>query len=171
MAGQEAFSLKTAEPGFRLLPKSRAWQAEADDLCDRAIHAPFAEPDFGERPIGDGAVPYAKDDARPGDAPVRAGQGSIDPADMTCLGIAVGDHGLDSGACLTKKPKGTGAKEAFAILRNAVEQDQPREDASFGGIGKAGMPGDDGVGRRHSKDGHTFQHRLAAEETYRDLSV
>ena len=32
------------------------------------------------------------------------------------------------------------------------------------------MPGDDGVGRRHSKDGDTFQHRVAAEETDGDLS-
>ncbi len=90
MTGQEAFGLKTAEPGFRLLPKARTWQAEADDLCDRAIHAPFAETDFGERALRDGAVTSAKDDARPGNAPVRAGQGGIDSADMTCLGIAGG---------------------------------------------------------------------------------
>jgi len=101
---------------------------------------------------------------------VRAGQGGIDPADMTCLGIAVGDHGLDAGTRLAKKPKGTGAKEALAILRDAVEQDQPREDPSFGGIGEAGVPSDDRIGRRHRKDGHTFKHRAAAEETDRDLS-
>ncbi|MFW2854027.1 hypothetical protein ACM61V_19320 [Sphingomonas sp. TX0543] len=88
---------------------------------------------------------------------------------MACFGVAIGHDGLDPGPGLAQQPEGARAKEALAILRDTVEQDQPGEHGATGGVGEPGVASDDGSGRGHGEDGDAFEPRAAPEEADGDL--